>query len=234
MIDTTGGHAPSPAASSRRGWKIGAFAALVVAAAGLCVGVAWLVHQATTKHVSSRPLAGSVHLVVVDASAGDIHLVNGNGPVHLRSTARYLFSKPRVSTSIAGGVLRVRSKCGSWWLHDCSTNLHLTVPRGTAVDVHTEHGEITAEQLISRRVRADASGNVRLYLANDPSLIIARSDRSDVTIHLPRARYVVDANAAFHQTHIGVPRDDAAPRAIEATAKHGRVRIKATSTNAQP
>jgi hypothetical protein len=237
MIDTPSAEHPTPkrtASTPRSHWRIGVITALALSGAAIGIGAAWVVHQATTKHVSDRTLPGRVHLVVVDVSAGDVHLVNGAGPVRLRSTSRYIFSKPEVATSSADGVLSVRSKCGTWWLHDCSTNIRLSIPAGAAVDADTGHGDITAEGLISRRVRADATGKVRLHLANDPSLIVAHSRRDDVTIRLPSAAYVVDARAAFDQTHIGVPRDHRAPRTIEATASHGQVRIQATPTTERP
>jgi hypothetical protein len=229
MIETPSPEHPASIAvpPRRSARKIGGIVALATAAAALAGGVAWIAHQATTKHVSDRSYRGRIHLVVVHLSAGDIHLVNDEGPVRIRSTARYVFSKPHVAASVSGGVLSVRSKCGSWWLQDCSTNIRLTIPPGSGVDIETDHGDITAQGLISRRVRADATGDVRLHLANDPSLIVAHSRRDDVTIRLPRAAYVVDARAAFDQTHIGVPEDNRAPRTIEATANHGRVRIQA-------
>jgi hypothetical protein len=233
MIDTPTSARPSDApktSPSNTFGKVAAVAAITVTMAAIGIGVAWMVHQGTTKHVSSRTVRGSVRLVVIDVSAGDVHLVNSVGPVRLRSTGRYLFSKPRMTTSTAGGILTVRSACGSWWLHDCSTNIQLSVPRGAVVDAKTDHGDITAEGLISRRIRADATGNVRLHLANDPNLIVARSERSDVTIRLPRAPYVVDARAALHQTHIDVPQEDSAPRTIEATANHGQIRIQSNRT----
>ena len=245
MIDTqpegsaaATGKSPSPTldknSKSHNGWPRTAIGAAVVAAAALCIASAWIVHQATTKHQMTRALSGRVHLVVVHVTAGDIHLVNGGGPAELRSTARYIFSKPRVTTSVASGVLSVRSKCGNWWLHDCSTNIHLSVPPGAAVDADTDHGQITSEGLVSGQVRADASGKVRLRLANDPNLIVARSRHGDVSIRLPRAPYIVDATAAFDQKHIGIPHNDAAPRTIEATARHGEVKIQATPNKEQP
>jgi hypothetical protein len=220
--------ADSVTSSRHRMWAVAAVAAAIVTTAAVGAGVYWIVHQATTRHRAAWSFHGSVHLVYVKLSAGDVQLVNDAGPVRLRSTARYLFSKPRITTSLNDGVLTVRSKCGKSWLRDCSTNLRLTVPRTTMVDAQTDHGDITTKGLVSDRIRAETTqGQVRLFLANDPGLIVARSHRGNVTIHLPRAAYVVDASAEFGQTHIGIPHDKPAPRTIDATADHGEVSIQA-------
>lgn len=211
---------------SERTWMGLAIAAGTVGLLVIAFATAWVVHRVTTKHPMDRVFSGSIHRAVIHVHAGNITIRNAAGPARVHSTARYLTSKPTIRATLRGGVLTFRSNCGRWWLHDCSTNISLSVPPGTAIDMEASQGSITAENLSAPSIRADASHRVRLHLLNDPALVLAHSRRQDVKIWLPRAAYVVDATAALHQTHIGIPRDDLAPRTIEATADHGSVRIE--------
>jgi hypothetical protein len=204
-------------------------------AAVIGAGTYWTVDRAARKHVTSSSVPGPVHLAFITVKQGDIHIVNHVGPARVRSTAHFLFSKPRIESSIKNGILTVRATCAKSWLADCSTDIRLSVPPKTTIDAETTDGDITADALTSSRIRAETTrGRVRLDLANDPTLIVAHSHRGDVTIHLPRATYVVDATAELGQTHIGIPHDGRAPRTIEATANHGEVRIAVESEMSRP
>jgi Toastrack DUF4097 len=193
---------------------------------GVAYGVVEIVSHNTTETAVVR---APVHQIVIHVRAGNVHLVRGGNHVSIRSSLHYLFSKPHVTRTNSHGALTLRATCDHSWLVDCSTDLRISVPRGTAVDAETRDGDITATGLAAGPLRVETlKGGIHLHLANDPPLILANADDGGVSIDLPPARYAVDVEANLGETHVtGITRDDRARRRIEATANHGDVNVNA-------
>jgi hypothetical protein len=160
------------------------------------------------KHHSTSRISGTVHAIVVDESAGDVHVTSERrGDVRIDRTTSWIFRKPTVTTRLHDGVLTLKTHChGAGFA--CATDYRVHVPRGVRVTVRVDAGDVS----VSTSVR--------------PSRIDARSDAGDIEVTVPRGVYRVDTSSDAGDEHLrGIVRDDRAPRHISARTDAGDVDV---------
>lgn len=91
--------------------------------------------------------------------------------VSVERSARFAFSDPSYSAQVRGDRLVVEHRCAWRWVLQCSTDLTVTVPQGTALIVRTTDGSIRAEGVL---------GNAELR--SDNGTIVARSLGGDLRV----------------------------------------------------
>lgn len=152
----------------------------VTAPAVLGVLVALVAVASTTASISAALLQqhrtatssfAGVRSVDADTGSGNVTVVaDTGGAVRVERRQTWSFGRPSSTEQVAGGVLRLRARCGSW-LGSCSVSYVVHVPAGTPVRARSGSGDIRA----SGTGRLDAqsgSGNVR-----------ATRVTGDVTLH---------------------------------------------------
>jgi hypothetical protein len=190
-----------------------------------------------------------VREIVVMADAGDVDVRAGlTGDVVIDRHDSWLLDRPMVSTTLDGGVLTIRTKCGGLRsVLRCRSDLTIDAPpevdvvvrtdagdvdlRGLAgrADVQTSSGDIRTHRLepVVVRARTDA-GNVSLDLFGQPARTEARSDAGDVRVVVPYGPYRVDAVTDAGNVKVeGLLRDDLAPQAIHALTNAGDITVRA-------
>lgn len=222
----------------------GFVACLVAAFAGLFAVDTLLDSQKTEKFAVTAP----VHELVVAAAAGDVKVVATDaGRVTVSRTTHWVTSEPKTSQATSGGVLRLADDCGGWTPLRCETSYRIEVPRGLAVDVHadsgdvdvrgvtgavrlsSDSGDVSGRGLAGARVRATSdSGDVHLGLVSSPSSTEAQTDSGDVDVELPRGEYALDANTDSGDTSVhGIVRYDRADHVVRAHSDSGDVTVGA-------
>jgi hypothetical protein len=211
---------------------------LAVVAGGLAVANVALDRTTVERHTIA---AGLVREIVVTSGAGDVALAPAGTRLEVRATQHYVFTKPKLEQTVAGGVLMLKSDCGAK-VFTCYADLRVTVPAGVAVTVQADSGDVdaTAIDVRSARLRSD-SGDVRLRLAGSQQLASARTDSGDVDVVTANARTIeaqsssgdvtVDAGGRLHRivartdsgdVTIAVPR---ATYAVDAKTDSGHVKV---------
>lgn len=215
---------------------------------GVC-GVAYAVDAAVTNRATiTRTIPRHVDRVVVDASAGNVHLRGGEGSrVVVREQREWIWSKPRVRTRLTGSTLLVSGACpSSGPVNRCTIDLTLTIPFDADVKVTADAGDVTAERLaghleldtaagdvvgrllnpVSVHATTDA-GDIALDFTTQPVSVSALSDAGNVEVSLPRGgEYRLDATTSAGDVEVaGVLRNDRSLRSIVATTTAGDVRV---------
>jgi Putative adhesin len=188
----------------------GAAALLVTALAGLFAVNTLLDHEKTETFAVTEP----VQKLVVAADAGDVKVVATDGDrVTVRRTTRWVTSEPKPTHTVSGGILRLTGDCVGLTLLRCESGYRIEVPRGLAVEVRADSGDVdvrgvtgavdlksdagdvSGHGLAGAHLRAKSdSGDVRLGLVSAPASVEALSDSGDVDLELPRGEYALDAH----------------------------------------
>jgi Putative adhesin len=226
---------------------------LVAASALVVVGLAvalllWGVASEEQRTVRYQ-VRGALNGMTVDAADADVTVVRGGGAAALavQRVDRFAFGhEARTSRSIAGGVLRVRSRCPRTALHSCRVRYVLTVPDNLPVDIRTTTGDVRfAGYRGSARVTT-GSGNIDVgdYCGNSlqaravtgdivaaascaPPQLALRTTTGSVVVRVPAGRYAVDAQTAVGQPRItGIVSAPDAPFAIQALSSSGTVVVE--------
>jgi hypothetical protein len=221
----------------------GVVACLVIVCVGVFAVNALLDSEKTQKFAVTEP----VHALVV-ADAGDVKVVGTDADrVTVRRTTHWVTGEPKPSNAVSGGVLRLADDCGGWTLFRCNTSYRIEVPRGLAVDVHadagdvevrgvtgavrlsSDSGDVSGHGLAGARVRATSdSGDVRLGLVSSPASLEAQTDSGDVDVELPRGEYALDAHTDSGDTSVhGIVRYDRADHVVSARTDSGDVTVSA-------
>ena len=227
-------------------WILVTGSSLVLIAAGVLMG-AWWAASSETRVATSR-VVGTLSAVELDLGAAAVEVVGaGGGAVGLRRTESYAFGRrPAESRSVAGGVLRVRSRCPDTVLGTCSTAYRIAVPDNVQVNVRTTSGAVAVARLNgssrivtgSGAIVVDAfcgfsltatsgSGDVLARTECSPDRVELRSGSGDVRAVVPRGRYRVDASSnlgAERVTNLSVAED--ASFAVQAISNGGDVTVE--------
>jgi hypothetical protein len=222
----------------------GAVMLLVTALAGLFAVCTLFDHETTDTFAVSEPIAR----VVVSANGGDVKVVATDGDrVTVRRTTRWVTTEPKPTKTVSGGVLRLADHCHGWALV-CESGYRIEVPRGLAVEVRADSGDVdvrgvtgavdlesgsgdvSGHELAGARLRAKSdSGDVRLGLVSSPASVEAHSDSGDVDVKLPRGEYALDAHTDSGDTSVhGIVRYDRAAHAVKAGSDSGDVTVSAS------
>jgi len=217
---------------------------LVVAFAGLFAVNTLLDSEKTDRFAVTEP----VQKLVVAADAGDVKVVaTDTDRVTVRRTTHWVTSEPKPTKTVSGGVLRLADDCEGWTTFRCETSYRIEVPRGLAVEVKadsgdvdvrgvtgavnlaSDSGDVSGHALAGARLRATSdSGDVRLGLVSSPLSVEALSDSGDVDVDLPRGEYALDTHTDSGDTTVrDIVRYDRADHAVKARSDSGDVTVGA-------
>src|SRR3954470_9750410 len=223
----------------------GAVMCLVVAFVSLFAVNTLLDRSKTETFAVTEP----VQKLVVAADAGDVKVVATDGDrVTVRRTTHWVRSEPKPTNTVSGAILRRADDCGGVTPFRCDSGYRIEVPRGLAVEVHADSGDVdvrgvsgavdlesgsgdvTGHGLTGARLRATSdSGDVRLGLMSSPVSVEARSDSGDVDLELPHGEYALDADTDSGDTSVhGIVRYDRASNAVKAHSDSGDVTVDAS------
>lgn len=229
-------------------WLVGACALLLVGGA-VVLAVWWALSSET--RVATYSVRGTLSAVSLDLAGADADIVGGRSRpvVEVRRTDAFAFGRPATSQrDLAGGVLRLRSRCPETVLGSCSARYRVTVPDNVAVTVRTGSGDvrftgfrgsariatvggdISADGFCGFTLLARAvSGNVRASAACAPERLELRSRSGEVRAVVPPGRYRVDADSDDGRRRVAgvIPTDDA-PFQIQALSRTGNVDVEAS------
>ena len=167
--------------------------------------------------------------------------------VTVRRTTHWVTSEPKPTKTVSGGVLRLADDCEGWTTFRCETSYRIEVPRGLAVEVKadsgdvdvrgvtgavnlaSDSGDVSGHALAGARLRATSdSGDVRLGLVSSPLSVEALSDSGDVDVDLPRGEYALDTHTDSGDTSVhDIVRYDRADHAVKARSDSGDVTVGA-------
>jgi hypothetical protein len=245
-----------PAAAPRRArltaggspWTrlVAACAALLLAAA-LVMLTGWAATRQT--RVTTYSVVGQPSGIALDVGAADVEIDGGGAAsIEVRRTDRYAFSHPPVERrTVAGGVVRISSRCPAQILAGCRSAYRVTVPDNVAVTVQTGSGTVrmsglrASAQVVtgSGAVAVDAfcgfslrvtsgSGDVGARADCSPDDVELRSGSGDVRAVLPAGRYRIEAQSDSGERRVrGLTAADDAPFQVQALSASGDVDVEA-------
>ncbi|GGU17994.1 DUF4097 family beta strand repeat-containing protein [Streptomyces lavendofoliae] len=149
---------------------------------------------------------------------------------------------------LEGDRLTLRVECDAV-VSDCAARHEVRVPRGVAVTVEDDNGDVTAEGFrTALKVTSDngtvtvrdaggpldlRSGNgdvreIRLALGAVPDRVDAANDNGDIAVELPRGstRYAVRAGSDNGEVEVGVPTDARSGHVVTAHSDNGEVMVR--------
>jgi putative adhesin len=221
--------------------------ACLVGGSALVLGVWWLASR--EERVSTYAVRGSLNAVTLDLGDADAVIVGGGEgrpAVDVRRTERFAFGRSaEARREVAGGVLRLRSRCPQVVLGSCSASYRLTVPDNVPVTVRTgagdvrftryrgsaridtEAGDIAVAAFCGFALQARAeTGHVSASAACPPERLTLRSASGDVRAVVPPGRYRVDADTDGGRTEVrGITAADESPFQIQALSSSGDVEV---------
>jgi hypothetical protein len=232
---------PSPWA-----WLVAVSAGVLLAVA-LALGLWWLGSRRT--EIATYSVRGTVSEVMLDLAGANAVVVGGGSArqIDVRRTDEFSFGRRAdAQRAVAGGVLRLRSRCPATVLSTCSASYRVVVPDNVPVMVRTSSGDVrfNAYQGSARiatttgdidvggycgfRLEARAeSGDVRANTSCPPERLVLRSRSGDVRAIVPAGRYRVDADTDGGTRRVaGISAADDAPFTIQALSGTGDVDVE--------
>lgn len=231
----------------------------LVAVCGAVVGVAAIVLVAWSVASSQQrrvvyDVQGAVAGVSLDLGDADVVVLGGGRTtaVAVQHVDHYGFGHgPIAQRSVSGGVFRVRSRCPQTILHGCSVTYRVVVPDNVPLTVRTGDGSVRFDGYrgsarittgagdididgfcgFSLQARADRGGDIDAATACPPPQLSLRTTTGAVHVHVPAARYRVDASTSGPRPRVrGVATDAGAPFAIQALSGSGAVTVERTGS----
>lgn len=220
----------------------------VVGLAAIVLGV-WSLASSQERHVTYA-VQGMVSGVSLDLGDADVEVLGGGRTtsVTVQHTDRYGFGHaPVAQRSVSGGVFRVRSRCPKTVLHGCSVSYRVVVPDNVPLAVRTDGGSVRFDGYrgsarittgagdidisgfcgFALQARAEDGGDIDASTTCPPPQLALRTTTGSVHVHVPPARYRVDASTSGPRPRIsGVTTDQGAPFAIQALSGSGAVTVE--------
>ncbi len=219
-------------------------AILLVVALGL--GIWWAATQET--RITRYRVTGSLTRVEVRVESGGAEIADAGGSaVEVRRTDRFAFDRAaHEERSLAGGVLRISSRCPTMVVGGCSSAYRLAVPENVPVVVRSTDGDV---RIASYRGSADVqtgagdvnvdgycgfalaiktgSGDARATATCSPQSVALRSSSGDLEATVPAGGYRIDADSNRGSTQVsGLQRNAGAPYELQALSDSGNVTIR--------
>ncbi len=162
----------------RSGWRVvGAVFAALTLAFGVLTVVSWLARQTETQ---DQTYQRRVTRIVLDLDTGDLAVTPGNeDTVTVRRHLAWSLSRPTIEETWDGETLRVRVRCARFTFDSgCRVDYLLQVPRGVAVEAHSDTGDLTVRDLDgSLRLTTDTGD---IGVSNAHGTLWVRADTGDV------------------------------------------------------
>lgn len=221
--------------------------ACLVLGSALLLGVWWL--ASSTKRIATYSVRGAVSSVTLDLAGASAVVVGGGSAraVEVRRTDEYSFGRrAQAQRQVAGGALRLRSRCPDTVLRSCSASYRVKVPDNIPVTVRTSSGDVrfnayrgsaridttTGDIAVGAycgfalQARAD-TGDVQASASCAPERLELRSRAGDVHATVPAGRYRVDADSdGGSRRVVGLTAADDAPFQIQALSSAGDVDVE--------
>ncbi|MFI7692152.1 DUF4097 family beta strand repeat-containing protein [Nonomuraea sp. NPDC049655] len=201
----------------------------------------------TNQDTVSYQVTDKVSKLQLKSDAGDTVITETDGTaVRVVETLRWRGDdKPKPQHKVEGQALFVTYDCPSNW-GNCSVDYKIEIPRGLAVDLDSDSGDITLRALSGQLdakldsgdlegsgmtgkkvyVQAD-SGNVELKYASAPDSAELRADSGDVVLRVPTGSYDVKTDVDSGDATVSVKSDPSSPHKISLTASSGNVTLSA-------
>ena len=240
---------PGPATTTRISrWSVVVMAsALIVGGAVAALAIASV--ASSHERVVSFDVRGSLSGVSLDVDDADV-MITGGGQralLGLERTDRYAFGHDaEVQRTVAGGELRIRSRCPNAVPRACSVRYRVVVPDNVPVTVRTADGTVRMRDYrgsarvttrsgdidiagfcgFSLQARAE-SGDIVTSAACAPQQLTLRSIMGSVGVSVPAGRYQVEAESASGSHSVrGLAAVSDAPFAIQALSSSGDVSVE--------
>jgi hypothetical protein len=227
---------------------------IVVMASALLIGgvaAALAVASVTSAHerLVSFAVRGSLSGVVLDVDDADV-VIAGGGPravLGVERTDRYAFGHDAdVRRTVAGGELRITSRCPNTVPRACSVSYRVVVPDNVPLTVRTTSGKVTFRGYrgsarvstrggdidvagfcgFSLQARAE-TGDIGASAACAPQQLTLRSTEGSVHVSVPTGRYQVEAESASGEDDVhGLDAVSDAPFSIQALSSSGDVSVE--------
>jgi DUF4097 and DUF4098 domain-containing protein YvlB len=195
----------------------------------------------------SYEITEAVTNLVIEARAGAVTVVAGDGPLRVTERYEYRDDKPRTSHQVEEATLRLtETGCASDTLR-CTVSFRIEVPAATAVTITTNAGAVELDDLDGDiRVETDAgaveaknlagdkvsvatdAGATSLHFREPPTAVNASTDLGAISVEVPRGTaYAVDATTSVGGADISVSRDPSSPHKITLQTNVGGIQVKA-------
>jgi hypothetical protein len=239
---------PGPVTAARISrWGIIVMAsALLVGGAAAALAIASI--ASSHERMVSFAVRGSLSGVALDVDDADVMIAGGGqrAVLSVQRTDRYAFGHDAdVRRTVAGGELRISSRCPDTVPRACSVSYRVVVPDNVPVTVRTTGGtvsfrgyrgsarvttrsgdvDVTGFCGFSLQARAE-SGDIGADAACAPQELTLRSTKGAVRVSVPPGRYQVEAESASgHHSVSGLDAVSDAPFAIQALSSSGDVSV---------
>jgi hypothetical protein len=221
--------------------------AVVLLGCALVLGIWWL--QSSEKQIATYSVRGAVSQVTLDLGGANATVVGGGSAraVQVQRTDEFSFGRrARADRGVSGGVLRLRSRCPSTVLAECSASYRVRVPDNIPVTIRTSSGDVqfsayrgsasiattTGDITVGGycgfllQARAE-TGDVRASTSCSPERLVLRSRSGDVRAIVPAGRYRVDADTdGGTRRVVGLTPAEDAPFQIQALSSAGDVDVE--------
>jgi hypothetical protein len=195
-------------------WLLVAGSALVLVLVALGLGGWWAATRET--RITTYRVVGTLSAVELELDAAAVEVLGGGGgAVSVQRTDAFAFGRPPMERrAVAGGVLRIGSRCPDIVLGTCKTSYRISVPDNVQVNVRTTSGPVRMTGLnASARIATEsapitvdgfcgfsltatsAGGDVRARTDCSPDRIELRSGSGLVHATVPSTRYSVEAES---------------------------------------
>ncbi len=194
---------------------------LVVALVALVGGgIVTLRHLGQHRTELTTTLDGPVRQVVAETDTGDVHVHQGRSgqPLVVRRILRWGVERPTETVVKDGEVVTVTGRClRAALVENCSVDLDVTLPAGTAARLTTRTGDITAENVDGAFEATTRTGDVRLRGLRSAS-VIASTTTGDLSVNLAVPPMSVRARTSTGDLRLTVPADGTAYHVTASTA----------------
>ena len=240
-------HGPATTARiSRWGLVVMASSLLIVGgAAALAIAAVTSSHE----RLVSFAVRGPVSAVALDVGDGDVEIAGGGRRplLDVQRTDRFAFGHDaEVQRTVAGGELRIHSRCPNTVPRACSVRYRVVVPDNVPVTVRTGGGTVRFRGYrgsarvttrsgdvdiagfcgFSLQARAE-SGDISASAACAPQELTLRATQGSVHVSVPPGRYQVEAESASGKHEVrGLDAVSEAPFAIQALSSSGDVSVE--------
>jgi putative adhesin len=218
----------------------------VLAVAALGLGIWWAATKET--RIASYRVTGSLARVDVNVHSGGAEITDAGGSaVEVRRTDRFAFDRPaHEQRRLAGGVLRISSRCPRMAVGGCSSSYRIAVPENVPVVVRSSGGDVRISafrgsadiQTGSGNVLVDGfcgfalsiktgSGDARATATCSPQTLNLRSSTGSLEATVPAGGYRVEADSNNGRTEVsGIQRNPGAPYEVQALSDSGNVTLR--------
>ncbi len=233
--------APNPSAPARSGvgtfWRVAGIVTILATFLWGGVNILSLLAHTSRTADDAIPAAG-LDAIRVRLDNGEARLVGTTAStvaVHARIDEGFIAADYRVE--VVGDRLEIVGGCS--WVADwrCSIDVTVEVPRGLDVEVRTDNGTVSAEDLDGSLQFESSNGDLRLAnLAGvvtaetdngsvvgrglDADTVVATSDNGDLDLELTRPPRGAVATSSNGDVDVRLPRDETA-YALDATSDNG-------------